>query len=120
VSKKITGSATINLDGDELKTEDGATLNPGGANRTAKTGGRKVHGFQEEMVEPSLECTVMHTKDTSLRELSDITGATVFFETDTGREYVLRDAWVSEPAVLNAKEGTVPLKFGAVACEEIG
>lgn len=116
---KITGRATITVDGKRFKTDKGATLNPGGANRTAIVGGGGVHGYQEEDVAPSIECTVYHHKDVSLRELSDITGATVLFETDTGKQWILRDAWTSEPAALNAGDGTISLRMEAMACDEV-
>lgn len=119
MSKQFTGRATITVDGNRFKTDSGATLNPGGSNRSALMGGGEVHGYQEEDVAPSMECTVFHNKDTSLRELSDITDATVFFETDSGAQFVLRDAWVTEPAALNSKDGTVSLKFEAIACDEV-
>lgn len=116
---KITGRAFITYDGKRLKTESGATLNPGGSNRSSVMGGGEVHGFQEEDVAPSMECNVFHNKETSLRELSDITDATVLFETDTGRQYILRDAFTTEPCTLNAGDGTVPLKMEAIACDEV-
>jgi hypothetical protein len=119
MSRKFTGRATIVVDGKRLKADSGATLNVGGSNRTAVMGGGEVHGYREEDVVPSMECTVNHNKDLSLRELSDITGATVLFETDSGAQFVLREAWTTEPASLNSKDGTVSLKMEAIACDEV-
>lgn len=116
---KITGKATIRVDGKELRTEDGASLNIGGQNRKSITAGGKHHGFQEEDVPCSLECNVYHDADLSLRWLSDITGATVMFETDTGKQFIVRDAFTTEPAVLDSKAGTVPLKMEAANCDEV-
>lgn len=116
---QITGKAIIRVDGEEMRTEDGATLNIGGSSRSSKMGGGKNHGYQEEDVPCSMECNIYHEKDLSLRWLSDITGATVMFETDTGSEFVLRDAFTTEPAVLDSKAGTVPLKMEALACDEV-
>jgi len=116
---QITGKATIRVDGQVLRTLDDATINPGGQNRTAKKGGGKIHGYSEEDVEPSMECKIAHTKDLSLKWLSGLTNATIDFETDTGMQFLLRQAWTSEPAVLNAKEGEVDLKMGAMECDEI-
>jgi len=116
---KITGKAIITVDGLQYRTDSGATLNPGGNNRSSVMGGGKVHGYQEEDVAPSMECTVYHTKDVSLRQLSDITDATVMFETDTKKVFVLRNAFVTEPASLNSKDGTIGLKFEAESCDEV-
>lgn len=115
---KITGKAIIRVDGEELRTEDGATLNIGGQNRSSKMGGGKHHGYQEEDVPPSMECSIYHDKKLSLRWLSDITNATVMFETDTGSIYTLRDAFTTEPVSLNAKDGTVALKMEAPSVDE--
>ena len=117
--KKITGRAIITVDGKRLKTDNGATLNPGGANRKSVAGGGEVHGYQEEDVAPSMECSVFHNSELSLRELSDITSATVLFETDTGAQYILREAWTTEPASLTGQDGTVSLKMEAIACDEV-
>nr|BDD45831.1 Mu phage tail tube protein GpM [Gammaproteobacteria bacterium] len=116
---QITGRAIINWNGKRLRSENGATLNPGGASREAKTGGGQVHGYMESDVPPSMECTVFHDKSLSLRELSDITDATVTFETDTGSQYILRDAWTTEPVALDTGNGTVGLKMEAISCDEV-
>ena len=116
---QITGRAKIKVDGKSLSSESGATLNPGGSNRPPKTGGGKVHGYSEEDVAPSLECVIFHKKDTSIIELSDITGATVTFDTDTGVQFILRDAWTSEPAALDTANGTVALKMNAISCDQV-
>lgn len=115
---QVTGKAIIRVDGNELRTLDGATLNPGGVNREAMKGGGKVHGYKEEDMEPTVECSVAHTKDLSLKELGAITDATVMFETDTGKQFILRNAWVSEPPGLDANSGGVSLRFAAISCDE--
>ena len=73
----------------------------------------------EETVAPELECSVAHTSDTDLTALSAITDATVIFETDSGDKYVLREAFVMEPASLKTTDGTAGLKFSAVSCERM-
>ena len=115
---QITGKAIIRVDGEELRTLPGAKLNPGGVNREAVKGAGKVHGYKEEEVEPSMECQVAHTRDLSLKRLADITAATVMFETDTGRQFILREAWTSEPPALDSGAGTVDLKMSAISCDE--
>jgi len=116
---KITGKAIIKEDGEEWRTEDGATYNPGGQNRTSKMGGGKHHGYQEEDVPPSLECSVFHTKDISVRRLSDITDATIMFESDNGVTYVLRGAFTTEPVAVDSKAGTCAMKMEALSSDEL-
>lgn len=114
----VTGRAIIRVDGKELRTLDGATLNPGGVSRQAVKGGGKIHGYKEEDMEPTVECKVAHTPDVSLKELGNITDATVIFETDNGKRHVLRNAWTAEPPSLDSSAGAVDLKFAAIECDE--
>lgn len=115
---QITGRATIRLDGSELRSMPGARLSPGGVTREAVKGGGKIHGFKEEDMEPTLECTVAHTADLSLDSLAKTTAATISVVTDTGRQYTLREAWLSQPPELDAGNGSVALRFAAISCEE--
>ncbi|HTN30671.1 MAG TPA: phage tail tube protein [Pseudomonas sp.] len=118
MSGKVTGIATIRVDGREIPTERGATLNPGGVNRTTRMAGRRVH-FNEEPVAPTLQCTVLHTPDVDLIELNAITNATVLFECDNGQDYMLSGAFVTETAELNSGEGQVRLNMAARRCERM-
>lgn len=116
---QIMGRATITVDGKKLNTENGATLNLGGSNRSPKMGGGVVHGYMEEDVPPSMECNVIKRKDVSARELSDIVDATVLFDGDDGSQYILRDAFTTEPVTINSGDGTVPLKMSAISVDEV-
>lgn len=115
---KITGKAIIRVDGTELRSASGATIDPGGEKREAKTGAGKVWGYNEDTVAPEVSCKVYHTADTSLKKLGAITNATISFECDSGPKYVLREAFVLDTPKLDTKDGTVELKFSAVSCDE--
>ena len=119
MSNKITGRATISIDGVKHKTDEGATINVGGVTRKAVKNGKVIYGFQEEGVEPTLDCKIFHNKDLSLIELGKIDDATVFFETDTGQTLVLRNAFVTDPPSLDAKSGLVDLKMSALSIDEL-
>lgn len=116
---QITGKCIIRIDGSEIRSTDDATLNVGGVNREAVTGGGKVYGYKEETVAPTLECSIAHAKDTDLVALSATTTATIIFETDTGDKYVLREAFMTEPASLQTTNGTASLNWSAVSCERM-
>jgi len=118
MSGKVTGVATIRVDGREIPTERGATLNPGGVNRAPRMAGKRVH-YNEEPVPPTLQCTVLHTEDTDLIDLGSITNATVLVECDNGQDYMLTGAFVTETAELNTAEGQVRLNMAARRCERI-
>lgn len=118
MSGKITGIATISIDGAEIPSERGATLNPGGVNRAVKMAGHRPY-YNEEPVAPTLQCTVLHTEDIDIIDLGKITGATVLFECDNGQDYALYDAFVTETAELNSGEGQVRLNMAARRIERI-
>ncbi|NDV20919.1 phage tail protein [Pseudodesulfovibrio sp. JC047] len=115
---QVTGKAIIRFDGREYKTADDASLQPGGVKREPVKGAGKVHGFTETTVEPEMECTIYHTRETSLAEIQAIDNATVIFETDSGARWVLTGAFVLDPLKLKTKGGECPVKMSAITCEE--
>lgn len=114
---QVTGKANIYVDGGQLRVDDDATLDPGGKVRKPVMAGGRTY-YSEEDKEPELEFTVLHTRDTSLKKLNAITDATVIFQTDTGKRYVLTGAFVTDTAKLKTKGGEVAVKMSAVTCEE--
>ncbi|WP_137972411.1 phage tail tube protein [Pseudomonas sp. F(2018)] len=118
MSGQVTGIATIRVDGQEIPSEKGATLNPGGVNRTPRMAGKRVF-YNEEPVAPTLQCTVLHTDEIDLIDLNTIKDATVLVECDNGQDYLLTGAFVTETAELNTGEGQVRLNFAARTCERI-
>jgi len=118
MSARITGVATIRVDGQEIPTERGATLNPGGVNRNTKMAGRRVY-YNEEPVAPTLQATVLHTEELDLIDVGSIRNATVLFECDNGQDYMLTGAFVTETTELNSGEGTFRLNMAARTCERI-
>lgn len=118
MSGRITGIATIRVDGQEFPSERGATLNPGGVNRNVKMAGRRPY-YNEEPVAPTLQATVLHTEELDLIEINRIRNATVLFECDNGQDYMLTGAFVTETQELNSGEGTFRLNLSARTCERI-
>lgn len=114
---QVTGRVTIRANGEVLLTQRGAKANLGGVERTGVTGDQSVAGFTEETAVPFIECTQIHRADTNLEALKDLTDATVMFETDTGKSYVLQNAWLATPLELTGGEGEVPLKFEGIRME---
>ncbi|HXG47686.1 MAG TPA: phage tail tube protein [Methylomirabilota bacterium] len=115
---QITGRVYVKVDGDLLRSKQGAKLMYGGVRREAVIG-NQVDGFTEEAVAPEVECTISHAADTSLAKLAAIKDATLTFETDTGKTFVLRGAFLTDPPELTGGQGEVPLKFSAISCEEV-
>jgi hypothetical protein len=105
----------IALNGQRIRSKEGASLDTGGLKRDAQTSDAGVDGFSESVTAPTVDCRINHTAATSLTELHAFKG-TLTFETDTGRAYTLTNAWSSTPPKL--EKGEVTLQFQATECIE--
>jgi len=114
MSGQITGKVTVRLDGIVVPTENQATLNVGGVKREPETHGGRTY-FSESEEAPMLECTVLQNKDFDAIELTNMTGATVIFEADTGQQYMMRKAFTTDPVSFEGS-GKAPLK---ISCEQL-
>lgn len=110
------GRATITYNGKRLRSKPGATLNLGGTSRTPDPLDDGSVGYAESTAAPSLSCTVPLTADLSVQELRDLTGANVVFESDTGKSWVIRDAFTVDTVSVGAD---VTLNFSGQPAEEL-
>lgn len=107
---KVTGIVTIRVDGKTLRSKKGASINFGGKKRTGIVAGEFLL-YGEENAFAEVDCTVAHTADTDVLQMADFTDATLIFETDTGKQYIVKNAFTSEPPVLTGGEGDLTLKM---------
>lgn len=112
-----TGRAFISAGGKRLASKEGAKLGFGNLERAGETGDVGVLGFTEKPSIPFVECTIKHNANTSLRELADMKDVTISFDTDTGKSFVLRNAWNAK--ALEMDKGDISLRFEAMSCEEV-
>ena len=117
MSIQIAGKATIRIDGEVIPTENGASLTPNSPTRKAERHGGNTYYSEEETV-PMLEANVLLTKDVDVLYLSNIKGATVMYESDNGKQYVLRNAFTTE-AVPFSGDGKAAIKMSGQAVEEL-
>lgn len=59
-------------------------------------------GFAETTAAPELNCTVPLTGALDVEGLRNMTGATVVFESDTGKGWVIRDAFTVDAMTVGA------------------
>lgn len=95
MSEQITGKVVVRVDGAVVESENQATFTPEGVTRNPVRHGGKTF-YSEEETPALLEFKALITKDTDVIELGKITGATAFFEADTGQRYVLRNAFTTK------------------------
>ena len=109
---QVTGRAFISINGQRVRSKEGARLNMGGPRRDAAVSDAGVDGFSESIAVPRCEFRVNHTADMSLKDFQDVTDGTLVFETDTGRVITLTGAWCAEPPTI--AKGEVDLVFEGV------
>lgn len=113
---QVTGRVFIAINGQRIRSKDGASLDTGGLKRNAQTSDAGVDGFSEEVAVPRVECKINDTAQISLEDLRNFKEGTLVFETDTGKPYTLTGAWIAEPPKL--AKGEWELKYEAVECLE--
>lgn len=92
MSNQVTGKVKIKIDGSVLKSENEATLDPGGTPREAASHGGKTY-FTESDSPPSLKFKILLTKDVDVTDIGKWVGKTATFIADTGQRYLLRNAF---------------------------
>lgn len=116
---QVLGKAYIKANGELLRSETGAKIDLGGVNRNVVKGAAGVHGFAEETMESTVECTIALATGDTLEKFRAMKDVTITFECDTGQVYVVRNAWLAVPPVLTEGQGgQVPLKFFGPPAEE--
>lgn len=119
MAKKL-GKAFIKVDGTCLPSLPGAKLDIGGNERTTVVGATTVQGYFETPKPSKLECEVSVGKETKLAEMRDWDNVTVSFECDTGQQYIIQGAWLTNTPEMTASEGgKVPLTFEGPPAEEM-
>lgn len=111
-----TGRAFISLNGQRIRSKEGATLNTGGIQRQAAVSDAGVDGFTESVVPPQVQCKINHNAQLSLKDIHAFKDGTLVFETDTGKVFTLVGAWSATPPAMS--KGEVDLTFEAMECLE--
>lgn len=113
------GKARIKVNGVELETMPGATLDLGGVTRTTVVGANAVLGPTETPKPARVECSVSLRAGQSAADLNT-DNATITFIGDTGQVWSIPNAWSMETPVVNSGDGTVRCVYEGVRCEEVG
>ena len=116
----VFGVVYIYVDGDLLRSNDGAKIDLGGIEREVVKGSHTVHGFAEKIKESTVECEITLASGDSLEKLRNTTNATLTFKCDSGQTYVVREAALLDTLTVTEGEGgKIPLKFGGQPAEEM-
>lgn len=107
---QVTGTVVVRLNGSSLRSEEGATLDIGGFERTERYADHSLLGFSKKPIAAVVSCSIAHTALTDLRAIEESEDVTLIFETDTGVTYTIRNAFCTKPPSMK-EEGKVDLEF---------
>ncbi|MFM9902136.1 MAG: phage tail tube protein [Polaromonas sp.] len=113
---QVAGKVFLTINGQRLRSKEGAELETGGIKREAVVSDSGVDGYVETIVAPKVTAKVSLTNDVRLEDIQAFKDGTLTFETDTGRVFTLTNAFNEDPPKL--VKGEVSLVFGAEECLE--
>jgi Phage tail tube protein len=112
----ITGRVFITVNGQRLRSREGASLETGGIARTAAVSDAGVDGFTDAISVPTVDFELNHSANTRLEDIHSVVNGVLTFETDTGRIYTLNGATSTTPPKL--VKGVVTCQFQGKECIE--
>ncbi|MBI2769990.1 MAG: phage tail tube protein [Burkholderiales bacterium] len=113
---QVTGRVFIALNGQRIRSKEGATLDVGGVDREAAVSDAGVDGYSEKVVQAKVECKINDTADIRIDDIRKFKDGTLTFQTDTGKVYTCINAWCANPPKMT--KGEWDLSFEAAECLE--
>ena len=107
---------SITVNGTTMDFEKGVTLNTGGYKRNPVVFAQKVH-FNKELTPSVLEFNKIQLAGDSIEDL-DLDGATIQVLTTTGQQYIMANAFRTEPGDIT-DDGKAKVTFNGDPCQEI-
>lgn len=116
---QVVGQVTIKADAETLLSKPGATLEIGGATRTAQEGDNDASAFSQSTGPSKVTATLLMKKGVSLAAIRDMDNVTLTFETDIGKAWIIRNAYSAEAPVLTAGGEGANVVFQGPPAEEL-
>lgn len=116
-TQRYQGTAFLRVNGREYPTLPGATLTLGGLTR-APVVGHKVYGWKGTPAPAIVTGTIPNHEDISMAELNETEEATLIFEADIGKKWLLARAWNTGESSLTG-EGDISTTYNAVEAQEL-
>lgn len=113
---QVTGRVYIALNGQRIRSKEGAELDIGGVSRDAAKSDAGVDGYTETVEAPKVTCKVNDTALIKVKDFQDFRDGTLTFETDTGKVYTVTNAFCSKPPKMG--KGEWDLEFMGTECLE--
>ncbi len=115
---QVVGQVRIKADGQLLPTSGEATMNIGGPNRENVPGDNEAGSFKETTAPARCEVSLLNKASVSLSAIRAIDNATITLETDTGKTWIMRNAYCAE-APSFGQDGKATCVFEGPPAEEM-
>ncbi|MFC0686397.1 phage tail tube protein [Novosphingobium clariflavum] len=115
---QVVGQVKITIDGTTYSSSKEATLEIGGPSREAVAGDYEAGAFTESTNPAKLTVSLLYKKGVSLAALRAIDNATAVLTTDTGIQWIVRNAYTSD-VISFGQDGKASLVMGGPPAEEV-
>lgn len=115
----IAGAIEIKVNGEVYEAKGAFDLKLGGRMYKKIVGVDSIIGTKTEYVVPTASGKITDDIGLSVKELQQITGATVTFRMVSGKVYLFEDADFSSDANINTEEGEIDFAIEAADSDEI-
>ena len=112
------GIMFFKVDGALLDAKGNFTYHIGSPKREAVNSNDRTVGYKETPQAPYIEGEIIDDKTVSLKQLQNLTEATVQVDLANGKSVVVRDAWYAHDGAGGTEEGMIPIRFEGLTGEE--
>lgn len=115
---QVLGQCRVTVAGVTYETDGKTTIAMGGTKRESVAGDYQASAFRESTEPGKVECSILIKPGVSLAAL-DFRGETVTILSDTGHQFVMRDAYTAEPVSTSTDDGKAKLVLQGAPVEEL-
>lgn len=116
---QVVGQAKIKVDGEIYPTDGSTTMNIGGTSRESVSGDYEAGAFKEMTNPARCEVTLLYKSGLSLSAIRAIDDATITLETDTGKTWIMRNAYCADAIEFSGSDGKAKVVFMSGPAEEM-
>jgi len=116
----VTGTLILQMEGLSLQSKEGtASLDFGGKERSPVYADGGLLGPSEKSVAATVSGTLAHTATTDVDKINAAKNVTLTVIADTGKRYVVRNAFTTKPCKLSGDSGDLEVEFMGQAAQTV-
>ena len=119
MSQRVGGIIFVKVDGQQFKAKGSWTYNLGQPVREEVVGSDQVHGYSEVPQAPKISGVITDDADLNMKNLLNITDATVQLELANGKIISLEQAFFAGEGSGTTEEGEIEVSFVGISAEEV-